>query len=136
MTELREANEPPAAQDVPLSTEPPTITLTPKAIEMGKKQLMEASYEAGQEFLGLRLGVKGGGCSGYYYVYDVAKKIRKRDKVWDFDGLRIVVDDRSLELLRGGVLGWEQKLLGYGFKWENPNADGDCGCGASFNVKD
>ena len=56
MTELREANEPPAAQDVPLSTEPPTITLTPKAIEMGKKQLMEASYEAGQEFLGLRLG--------------------------------------------------------------------------------
>jgi len=108
----------------------PRIQLTPKAIQMGKKQLLDA----GEPVHGLRIGVKGGGCSGYYYVYDLARKIRKRDLVYEFDGLRVVVDDRSIELLKGGTLDWEQKLLGYGFKWENPNAKGDCGCGASFNV--
>tara|TARA_B100001750_G_scaffold132217_1_gene105083 strand:- start:1194 stop:1586 length:393 start_codon:yes stop_codon:yes gene_type:complete len=114
----------------PVTPGDPTITLTPKAVEMGKKQLAEA----GEPSLGLRLGVKGGGCSGYYYVYELAKKVRGRDKVWDFGGLRVVVDDRSLEFLQGGTLDWEQRLMGYGFKWENPNAKGDCGCGASFNV--
>ncbi len=97
---------------------------------MGKRQLREAGGEA----LGLRLGVKGGGCSGYYYVYEVADKVRKRDQVFDFGGLNIVVDDRSIEFLAGGTLDWEQKLLGYGFKWQNPNATGDCGCGASFTT--
>lgn len=107
------------------------ITLTDKAIEMGKQKLAEA--DASVE--GLRLGVKGGGCSGYYYVYDFAKKVRpNKDLVFDFDGLRVVVDSRSLELLRGAVLDWEQSLMSYGFKWKNPNAKGDCGCGQSFEV--
>ena len=108
----------------------PRIQVTPKAVQMGKKQLSDA----GEPVLGLRLGVKGGGCSGYYYVYDVAKKIRDRDLVYDFDGLKVVIDNRSVELLSGATLDWEQKLLGYGFKWQNPNATGDCGCGASFTT--
>jgi iron-sulfur cluster assembly protein len=84
---------------------------------------------------GLRLGIKGGGCSGYYYVYDFATKIRpKKDLVFDFDGLTVVVDNRSLEFLKGAVLDWEQGLMSYGFKWKNPNAVGDCGCGQSFEV--
>ncbi|MEM1417487.1 MAG: iron-sulfur cluster assembly accessory protein [Myxococcota bacterium] len=124
----------PVLADAPLSVEAPNITVTPKAASMGKKQLVDWSADAEGPVYGLRLGVKGGGCSGYYYVYEVATKVRKKDKVWDFDGLRIVVDPRSLELLAGGVLDWEQRLMGYGFKWENPNATGDCGCGSSFNV--
>jgi iron-sulfur cluster assembly protein len=111
-------------------SEDPRIKVTPKAVEMGKKQLIDS----GQRPLGLRLGVKGGGCSGYYYVYDVANKVRERDLVYDFDGLTVVMDNRSVELLEGATLDWEQKLLGYGFKWLNPNATGDCGCGASFTT--
>ena len=52
----------------------------------------------------------------------------------DFDGLTVVVDHRSLEFLKGAVLDWEQGLMSYGFKWKNPNAVGDCGCGQSFEV--
>lgn len=109
----------------------PAITLTPKAVEMGKKKLTEAP----EGTVGLRVGVKGGGCSGYYYVYDFASKVReKKDLVYDFGGLTVVVDVKSVELLRGGVLDWEQNLMSYGFKWKNPNAKADCGCGESFSV--
>jgi iron-sulfur cluster assembly protein len=107
------------------------ITLTPRAIEMGKQKVANAD----EPVEGLRLGIKGGGCSGYYYVYDFAKKIRpEKDLVFDFDGLTVVVDNRSLEFLKGAVLDWEQGLMSYGFKWKNPNATGDCGCGQSFEV--
>lgn len=112
-------------------TDAETITLTPKAIEMGKQKVADAS----EPVEGLRLGIKGGGCSGYYYVYDFAKKIRpSKDLVFDFDGLTVVIDNRSLEYLKGAVLDWEQGLMSYGFKWKNPNAAGDCGCGQSFEV--
>ena len=107
------------------------ITLTPKAVEMAKQKV--ADFDTPVE--GLRLGVKGGGCSGYYYVYDFAKKIRpNKDLVFDFDGLKVVVDNRSIEFLAGAVLDWEQSLMSYGFKWKNPNATGDCGCGEAFEV--
>lgn len=107
------------------------ITLTPKAVQMAKQKV--AGAEAPVE--GLRLGVKGGGCSGYYYVYDFANKIRPdKDLVFEFDGLKVVVDKRSLEFLKGAVLDWEQSLMSYGFKWKNPNATGGCGCGESFDV--
>lgn len=108
------------------------IELTPKAVEMAKKRLDKAGEP---EAVGLRIGVKGGGCSGYYYVYEVAKKVRpKRDLVFDFDGLTIIIDNRSIELLKGSLLDWEQGLMSYGFKWSNPNANGDCGCGESFSA--
>lgn len=107
------------------------ITITPKAVEMAKKKLLEAP----EGTAGLRLGVKGGGCSGYYYVYDFAKKVRPgRDLVFDFDGLTVVIDNRSVEFLKGSVLDWEKHLMSYGFKWKNPNAKSDCGCGESFSV--
>lgn len=117
-----------------LSDQPPGIEVTPRAVEMGKRQLQEAAGKTHEDILGLRLGVKGGGCSGYYYVFEPATKQGKRDLVWDFDGLIVFVDNRSLKLLEGARLDWEQKLMGYGFKWENPHAKGDCGCGMSFNA--
>lgn len=113
------------------TTSEPSIRLTPKAIEMAKKKLLEAK----EPVLGLRIGVRGGGCSGFSYVFDFATKVRDgRDRVLDFDGLKVVVDDRSLEYLAGSTLDWETKLMGYGFKWLNPNAKGACGCGESFTV--
>lgn len=117
----------------PTPGEPP-IRLTERAVEMGKRKLVEAQADLPELVLGLRLGVKGGGCSGYYYVYEIATKRGKRDLVYDFGGLPVFVDARSAELLRGGELDWETRLMGYGFKWSNPNATGDCGCGASFTT--
>jgi iron-sulfur cluster assembly protein len=109
------------------------IQVTPPAIAFGKKKLTEAEDPA--SVLGLRVGVKGGGCNGYAYVFDYATKVRpERDMALDFDGLTIVVDHKSLELLRGATLDFETKLVGYGFKWRNPNAKDACGCGDSFDA--
>lgn len=116
--------EAPQASDLP-------FTLSPRAIEMGKKKLEEAEGEV----LGIRVGVKGGGCSGLSYVFDFARRVREgKDRILDFDGLQIVVDHRSLKYLAGAVLDWNDALVGHGFKWKNPNARSDCGCGGSFAV--
>ena len=109
------------------------VTITAKAAEQAKRRV-EASGEHAQ---GLRIGVKGGGCSGYYYVYDLAKEIRPdKDEVIDVDGFKVVIDKRSLRFVAGGTLDWESKLMSHGFVWHNPNAVGDCGCGSSFHVAD
>ena len=111
--------------------EPSPIAVTDRAIEMGKKKLAQA----GEGKLGIRIGVKGGGCHGLSYHFDFADKVRTgRDLALDFDGLTLVVDTKSLEYLRGSTLAWNDGLVGYGFRWENPNAKGGCGCGESFSV--
>jgi iron-sulfur cluster assembly protein len=106
------------------------IRLTKKAVEMAKK----AIERRGTPTEGLRLGVKGGGCSGVSYVIEFADKIRGRDHVFNFDGLKIVVDPKSLIYLRGSILDYEVKLMQHGFKFRNPNEKGGCGCGESFIV--
>ena len=131
VTQAASLAEPGLAPYIGQMSEAKGITLTPKAVQMAKQKV--ADLDSPVE--GLRLGVKGGGCSGYYYVYDFAKKIRpNKDLVFEFDGLKVVVDNRSIEFLAGAVLDWEQSLMSYGFKWKNPNATGDCGCGESFEV--
>jgi iron-sulfur cluster assembly protein len=116
-------------------TAEPPIQLTPKAIEMAKQKLRAAEAEGVEGVVGLRVGVRGGGCSGLAYAFDFATKVRpNRDRVLDFDGLTIVVDDRSLKFLEGSTLDWETRLMGYGFKWLNPHAKAGCGCGESFRV--
>ena len=82
----------------------------------------------------LRLGVRGGGCSGVSYVIEFADKIRERDNVFAFDDLRVVVDPKSLVYLRGSVLDYEVKLMSHGFKFKNPNEKKGCGCGESFGI--
>jgi iron-sulfur cluster assembly protein len=106
------------------------IRLTRKAIEMAKKAIERRA----QPTFGLRLGVKGGGCSGVSYAIEFADKARGRDHVFDFDGLNIVVDPKSLIYLRGSVLEYEVKLMQHGFKFRNPNEKSGCGCGESFGI--
>lgn len=106
------------------------ITLTPKAVEMAKK----AIEKRGMPTEGLRLGVKGSGCSGVSYVIEFADKIRGRDHVFEFDGLKVVIDPKSLIYLRGSILDYEIKLMQHGFKFVNPNAKKTCGCGESFEI--
>jgi iron-sulfur cluster assembly protein len=106
------------------------VRLTPKAIEMAKKALVKRGTPDGA----LRLGVRGGGCSGVSYAVEFSDKIRERDNVYDFDGLRVVVDPKSLLYLRGSVLDYAVELMQHGFKFQNPNEKSSCGCGESFSV--
>jgi iron-sulfur cluster assembly protein len=108
----------------------PEIRLTKKAVEMAKKALARRD----QQTEGLRLGVRGGGCSGVSYAIEFAEKIRARDHVFEFDGLKIVIDPKSLIYLRGSILDYEVKLMQHGFKFRNPNEKSGCGCGESFTV--
>lgn len=113
----------PSAEELP-------IQLTDKAVEMAKKAIVRR----GTPEAGLRLGVRGGGCSGVSYAIEFADKVRKRDHVFEFDGLKVIVDPKSLVYLRGSVLDYEFKLMSHGFKFQNPNESGSCGCGESFVV--
>jgi iron-sulfur cluster assembly protein len=85
--------------------------------------------------LGLRVGVKKVGCSGFAYTYDYADDVRSEDRTFDSHGIKVVVDAKSLEFLDGSTLDFVREGLKQAFKFDNPNVDGTCGCGESFSVK-
>lgn len=107
-----------------------SVKLTPKAVEMAKQALIKR----GTPDASLRLGVRGGGCSGVQYAVEFSDKVRRRDNVYDFDGLRVLVDPKSLVYLRDSVLDYEVELMQHGFCFKNPNETSSCGCGESFTV--
>ena len=82
----------------------------------------------------LRISVKGGGCSGFSYAFDVDKSRADDDLVVSRDGATVVVDSMSLEMLKGSELDFVDDLMGRAFKVKNPNAVASCGCGVSFTV--
>lgn len=82
----------------------------------------------------LRLAVEGGGCSGFQYRFGLADAPEADDTVVETDGVQLVVDEMSLDLVRGCVVDFVDNLGGAAFKVENPNATAGCGCGTSFSV--
>lgn len=82
----------------------------------------------------LRLSVEGGGCSGFQYRFGLADETESEDVTVEQDGVVMVVDPMSLDLVRGGVVDYVENLGGAAFKVENPNATAGCGCGSSFSV--
>ncbi|MFN8389203.1 MAG: iron-sulfur cluster assembly accessory protein [Bdellovibrionota bacterium] len=109
------------------STQP--IVLTEKAIEMTKKALAEE----GLENHGLRVAVRGGGCSGLEYALDFAESARPGDTILEVSGLKVYIDMASLQYLKGTEIDYVSGLQGSGFKFKNPNAKRSCGCGHSFS---
>ena len=83
---------------------------------------------------GLRMGVKGGGCSGFSYVLGFDEKASSTDRVINANGVQVFVDERSLPYLSGVVLDYQDGLSGKGFTFDNPNATRTCGCGHSFSA--
>jgi iron-sulfur cluster assembly accessory protein len=82
----------------------------------------------------LRISVKGGGCSGFQYAFDVEKSRADDDLVVSRDGASVIVDPVSLEMIKGSELDFVDDLMGQAFKVKNPNAVASCGCGVSFTV--
>lgn len=82
----------------------------------------------------LRIVVNGGGCSGFTYAFDFEDTVNEDDRTFETDGIRVVVDDASLEFIDGSVLNYVESLGGTHFQLENPNAASTCGCGSSFSV--
>jgi len=109
---------------------PAGIEVTEKAI--GKlRELMQREHMEG----GLRLGVRGGGCSGLTYAVNFDTRVRERDRIFEYDGgVKILVDPKSFIYLHGMVLDYEESLMHTGFVFENPNAKKACGCGTSFSA--
>lgn len=105
------------------------IEVTPKAV--GK--IREAFAKQGVTG-GLRLGVLGGGCSGLSYQFKFDVKQRANDNVFDFEGVQIYVDPKSMVFLDGMTLDWKDSLMQSGFVFENPHATKSCGCGTSFSA--
>lgn len=84
--------------------------------------------------LGLRLSVVGGGCSGFSYQMNFETESNPIDKTFEFEGLKVFVDQASLMYLNGTKVDFVETLSGSGFKFENPNIKSTCGCGSSFTV--
>lgn len=106
-----------------------TLTLTPAAAKrvrwIADKQTRPAI---------LRLSVEGGGCSGFQYKFDLAETAEGDDMVSETDGVKLVVDPVSLDLVGGSVVDFVESLGGAAFRVENPNAAAGCGCGSSFGI--
>ncbi len=82
----------------------------------------------------LRLSVEGGGCAGFQYKFGLAEEVAGDDRVVETDGVRLVVDDVSLDLVRGSVVDFVESLGGAAFQVRNPQAASGCGCGTSFSI--
>jgi len=106
------------------------INVTPKAIQKIKETFAKNNVTEG----GLRLGVQGGGCSGLSYLFRLEARQREKDQVYEFDGVKIFVDPKSLLYLKGMTLDYRESLIHSGFVFENPNAKKSCGCGTSFSA--
>ena len=105
------------------------ISLTSSAAERVRNYLRQRGHG-----VGLRVGVRKTGCSGYAYVIDYADSIGQDDSVFEDDGVKVIVDAGSLELIDGTEVDFVKDGLNEAFKFRNPNVKGECGCGESFNI--
>ena len=109
------------------------ITVSAKALQHVIELMMESGVTPDSHHL--RVGVKGGGCSGLSYVMDFDNKIEDTDETVEIDGgLKVIIDRKSVLYLYGTELDYSDGLNGKGFQWGNPNASRTCGCGESFSL--
>jgi iron-sulfur cluster assembly protein len=104
-----------------------SVKLTERAAQEVKtiieqQELKDAIY--------LRMGVKGGGCSGFSYALDLTEHKGEQDEEWDIHGIKVICDPRSQLYLEGTTVDFKDEIMGRGFVFNNPNASGTCGCGS------
>ncbi len=109
-----------------------SITLTETAAREIKTIIEQQELDA--ENIRLRVGVKGGGCSGFSYLLDLTENSKETDEVFEVNGVRVVCDPKSLLYLNGTTIDFKDEVMGRGFVFQNPNASTTCGCGSSFSA--
>ena len=112
------------------TTSEPVVTVTEAALKEIKRLINVQGIETG----GLRLWVKGGGFSGLSYTINFDEHIGQYDQVFEFDGIKVIIDAKSAIYLQGTQLDYQKDLMGGNFKFVNPNANKTCGCGESFST--
>ncbi|MEM1244971.1 MAG: iron-sulfur cluster assembly accessory protein [Acidobacteriota bacterium] len=128
-TETQNSQNPPSETPVPADLAAAPLQLTPKAVKMVR---LTREEEGMDESYGLRVAVRGGGCSGFEYALDFENEQRETDMVLEFEGLKVFVDPVSSRYLAGTTIDYSLGMSGTGFKFDNPMATGTCGCGTSF----
>lgn len=108
----------------------PGITLTTAAA----RRVAKLRREQGNDALMLRLSVSGGGCSGFQYGFDFDDRVQEDDFTTTTDGVTLLIDETSAELLGGAEVDFVEELIGASFQVRNPNATASCGCGTSFSI--
>ena len=108
------------------------VTLTDIAAEK-VRGFMNGQSNEGE--VGLRVGVRGGGCSGFQYALALDEQ-REDDHVFEYEGIRLIVDPASLRYVDGSTVDYTESLMGAGFEVNNPNVVASCGCGSSFRIAD
>ena len=117
---------------------PLTISISEGAAD----HVRDFTKQAGQPDANLRVGVKGGGCSGFSYILDLTESKKQGDEQWDFDftvddntfNLSVICDPKSYLYINGTTLDFKDEVMGRGFVFDNPNASSSCGCGSSFST--
>ena len=112
------------------TTAAPVVTLSESAVKEVKRLMNVQGITEG----GLRLGVKGGGCSGLSYTVNFDEKVGPYDAIHEIEGIKVIVDAKSAIYLQGTQLDFQKDLMGGTFKFVNPNANKTCGCGESFSA--
>ncbi len=107
----------------------PSINVTDKAVEKIRAAFAKQGVDGG-----LRLGVLGGGCSGLSYQFKFDSRPRPTDHVFEFNGVQVFVDPKSMVYLDGMTLDYKESLMQSGFAFDNPHATKSCGCGTSFSA--
>jgi iron-sulfur cluster assembly protein len=108
------------------------IMLTQSAAEAVRDLLNKRNLEG----YALRVFVQGGGCSGFQYGMALEGNVRENDMTFEYHGVKVVVDEISINYLEGSTIDYVDEVMGSGFKIENPNAVSACGCGSSFRTKE
>ncbi|MCH7790827.1 MAG: iron-sulfur cluster insertion protein ErpA [Planctomycetes bacterium] len=108
------------------------VLITENAAREIRKIIEEQELDASK--VRLRVGVKGGGCSGFSYVLDLTETEKETDEVFEQEGIKIVCDPKSMLYLGGTTIDFKDEIMGRGFVFQNPNASTTCGCGSSFAV--
>ena len=113
-------------------TEQAGVILTETAAREIKTIVEQQELDA--DAIRLRVGVKGGGCSGFSYVLDLTENQKETDEVFEQHGIKIICDPKSMLYLSGTTVDFKDEIMGRGFVFNNPNANTSCGCGSSFAV--
>lgn len=115
------------------TTESTTGLIISEAAAKEIKKIIQ-EQELNPDTIRLRVGVKGGGCSGFSYLLDLTEGQKETDEVFEQHGIKVVVDPKSLLYLNGTTIDFKDEIMARGFVFQNPNATSTCGCGSSFSA--